>query len=292
VKGEAFSKIIRFGYIPVADFQAPQLPPLYGARIFHHDPQHWVHVVESPKRVRVVFGRETIADSKRVLLLREARALPIYYFPPNDVRSDLLIPSDHRTICPYKGEARYWSLKVGERLATDSVWTYPQPAAECAELGGFFSCEWRKMDAWYEEEEEVFVHARDPFKRIDVLQSSRHVQVIAAGETIADTRRPKLLLEPGHPIRYYIPREDVRTELLEQSATSTRCPYKGIASYWSARVGDQVLKDLVWSYQDTTPECPKIKDLLCLFNERVDAIDVDGERTAKPVTKWSRETNK
>ena len=269
-------------------FSAPQLPPLYGARIFPQDPQHWVHVVESPKLLRVVFDGATVADSKRVLLLREARCLPVYYFPPADVSMDLLTPSEHTTRCPYKGEARYWSVKVGDRIAGEVAWSYAKPPTECAEIRDYVSFEWRKMEAWYEEDEEVFVHARDPFKRIDVLQSSRHVEIVAAGEKVADTRRPRVLLEPGHPIRYYIPREDVWMERLEQSATSTRCPYKGIASYWSVRVGDKLLKDLVWSYQDPVPECPKVKGLLCFFNERVDAIYVDGERMPIPVTKWSQ----
>jgi uncharacterized protein (DUF427 family) len=113
------------------------------------------------------------------------------------------------------------------------------------------------------------------------------VEIVVGGEKVADTGRPMLLLEPGHPIRYYISREDARMERLERSATSTRCPYKGIACYWSVRVGDNFLRDLVWSYEDTTPECPKIKGLLCFFNERVDAIYVDGERMPRPVTKWS-----
>ncbi len=272
----------------MTDFQAPLLAPLYGARSFSADPAHWVHIVPSPKRLRVVFGDETVADSKRVVLLREARCLPIYYFPPADVRADLLMPSVHATRCPFKGEARYWSVKVGTKIATDAAWSYAEPAPECAEIQGYFAFQWPQMSAWYEEDEEVFVHARDPYKRIDVLQSSRHVQVFAAGEKVAATQRPSLLFETGHPVRYYIPREDVRMDLLEASATVTRCPYKGIACYWSVRVGDKFMKDLVWGYLNPIPECPKIKGLLCFFNERVDAIYVDGDPMPVPLTKWSR----
>jgi uncharacterized protein (DUF427 family) len=273
----------------MAEFTAPLLPPLYGARVFPADPEHWVQIVPSPKRVRVMFGGEAIADSKRVVLLREARSLPIYYFPPADVRMDLLVAGARAEHCPFKGAARYWSVVSGSKVAADAAWSYPEPTAQCVEIRDYWAFEWRKMDRWYEEEEEVFVHARDPFKRIEVLQSSRHVRVIAAGVMVADTRRSKLLIEPGHPIRYYIPRDDVHTALLEHSATSTRCPYKGVASYWSVRAGGRLLKDLVWSYEDPVVECPKIKGLLCFFNERVDAIYVDGEKMPVPTTKWSTE---
>ena len=95
------------------------------------------------------------------------------------------------------------------------------------------------MDAWYEEDEQVFVHPRGPYKRVDVLKSSRHVQVLVDGEKVADTRRPRLLFETGLPTRFYFPREDVRTEILIPSSTTTRCPYKGTASYYSVRIGDR-----------------------------------------------------
>jgi uncharacterized protein (DUF427 family) len=134
----------------------------------------------------------------------------------------------------------------------------------------------------------VFVHARDPHKRVDVVASSRYVRVVIAGETVAETRRPYLLFETGLPTRYYIPREDVRMDLLEPAGLQTRCPYKGIASYWSVRIGDHIAINGVWSYQETIPECPKIKDLLCFFNERVD-LYVDGELQARPQSMWSQQ---
>jgi uncharacterized protein (DUF427 family) len=160
------------------------------------------------------------------------------------------------------------------------------PASDLAALQNYVSFAWDKMDAWYEEEEEVFVHARDPHKRVDVLPSSRHVRVVIAGETVAETQQPHLLFETSLPTRYYIPREDVRMDLLEPASLKTRCPYKGIASYWSAKIGDHVVKNVVWSYPEPIPECPKIKGLLCFFNERVD-LYVDGELQPRPQTPWS-----
>ena len=252
------------------------------------DSEHWIHIVESPRHVRVIFGGETIANSKHVMLLREAKCLPVYYFPKEDVRMDLMVATETRTLCPYKGEASYWTVKTGDKAAEDAAWSYLEPSPESARIRSYMAFEWSKMDAWYEEDEEVFVHPRDPYKRVDVLQSSRHVRVVVGGETIADTRRPRLLFETNHPNRYYIPREDVRPELLQPSATSSRCPYKGVASYWLVRVGDKVFEDLAWSYLEPIPECPKIKGLLCFFQERGAAIYVDGEQVPIPKTRWSR----
>ena len=162
------------------------------------------------------------------------------------------------------------------------------PPPECAGIKSHTAFDWGKMDKWLEEEEEIFVHPRDPYKRVDMLQSSWHVRVLVGGETTAETRRPRLLFETNHPTRYYIPREDARMGLLEPSATTSRCPYKGVASYWSVRISDKLFPDLVWSYQEPIPECPKIKGLLCFFQERDAVIYVDGEQVPVPKTDWSR----
>ncbi|MBI2990886.1 MAG: DUF427 domain-containing protein [Deltaproteobacteria bacterium] len=250
--------------------------------------EHWVQIEESRRRVRVLFGGATIADSKHVMLLREAQCLPVYYFPQRDVHMDLMRPSSHTARCPYKGEASYWTLRVSGRAAENGAWSYFDPSTECAAIKNYVAFEWGKMDKWMEEEEEIFVHPRDPYKRVDVLLSSRHVRVLAGGETVAETRRPRLLIETNHPVRYYVPREDVRMELLEPSATKSRCPYKGVASYWSVRIGERLFPDLVWSYQEPIPECPKVQGLFCFFQEREAVIYVDGEQIPAPRTKWAR----
>ncbi len=257
--------------------------PLYG------DPGHWIHVVDSPRNVRVVFGGETIADSKRVKLLREAEVLPVYYFPAADVHTHWFVPGSRKLHCPYKGEAAYWSLEAPNRTAADATWSYLSPLADAAGIKDHFAFDWNKMDAWYEEDEEIFVHPRDPFKRVDAIKSRRHVRVIVDGETIADTRRPTLLFETNQPVRYYIPQEDVRMDLLVPSATRSRCPYKGPASYWSVKKGDQLFVDMAWGYMEPIPECPRIKGLLCFFHERGVEIDVDGQNIPAPQTKWARQ---
>jgi uncharacterized protein (DUF427 family) len=243
-------------------------------------------VEPTPRWVRVRFGGRLIADSRRALLLCQYGGrdqLPSYYFPREDVLMESLIPVLNGRAAP---EVTRYSVKVGDRVAANAAWMVTAPPASHAALGGHVSFDWARMDAWYEEEEEVFVHARDPHKRIDVLRSSRHVRVVVHGEPIADTRRPHLLFETGLPTRYYIPREDVKLERLEPTGLHTRCPYKGIASYWNVRAAGSVSRNLVWSYPEPIPECPAIKGLLCFFDEHAD-VYVDGQLQPRPQTPWS-----
>jgi len=256
---------------------------------FKTNPDYRVTLEHSPRRVRVKFNGETVADSTDAHLLFETRHVPVYYFPRADVRMDLMTPTDHHTFCPYKGTASYWSLKAGDRVAENAVWGYPDPFEEVAALKDFVAFYWNRVDAWYEEDEEIFVHARDPYKRVDVVQSSRPVRVIVGGETVAETRRARFLFETRLPTRYYIPPEDVRMDLLLPSDKTTACPYKGRARYYSVKVGDKLFEDLVWSYPDPIPECAKIEGYLCFFNEQVDEIRVDGMAVPRPLTPWSRD---
>jgi uncharacterized protein (DUF427 family) len=247
---------------------------------------HVLYLEESPKRVRVMFGGEVVADSRHAKLLHEAGLLPVYYFPMEDVRTDLLEESDHTTQCPFKGDASYWSVKAGDRVAENAVWGYPEPIDSCPPISGHVAFYWNKMDAWYEEEEQVFVHPKDPYHRVDVLDSSRHVRVTLNGEVVAETDRPVVLFETGLPPRYYILPEDVRGEALVESEKTTQCPYKGVASYYSVEAGGGREDDLVWYYPEPLPEVSKIGGRLCFFNEKVD-LQVDGEAQERPRTQWS-----
>ena len=158
-----------------------------------------------------------------------------------------------------------------------------------AAIKDFVAFYWDRVDHWYEEDEEIFVHPRDPYKRVDVVQSSRPVEVVLGGAVVAETRRARFLFETRLPTRYYIPPEDVRMELLVPSDKKTRCPYKGKARYWSAKMGDRLFEDIVWSYPEPIAECPKIKGYLCFYNEQVDEIRVDGKAVPRPVTPWSKD---
>ena len=250
-------------------------------------PPHPHELEPSPRWVRVRFAGQVVADSKRVLLLREPGRLPVYYFPLTDVRSEVLVPAAHTASCPHEGPARCWTVRTGDRAAEHAAWGYSDPPPDRPALRDHVAFEWAKMDAWFEEDDEVYVHARDPYKRIDVLHSSRHVRVVVAGVLVAETRRPSLLFETGLPTRYYLPKTDVRMDLLVPTETETRCPYKGVASYYSVRAGATVVEDVAWYYRHPIPECSKIENLVCFYNERVDALYVDGELQPRPRTRWS-----
>ena len=241
-----------------------------------------VNVLHSPKRVRVKFAGETVADSRQVLVLRSNHVLPVYYFPPHAVRQDLLQPSTHRGRDELGGDIVYRSLMVGSNHAENAAWSLPDPVHQTlAPLRDFIAFDWHAVDQWFEEDEEVFVHARDPYARIDTLHSTSHVEVWLDGATIADTRHPVLLFETHLPTRFYIPHSDVRLDRLIPSETQTRCPYKGIASYWSARRRDgSIVSDVAWEYRDPVPEIPKIRSLIAFYPDRVDEIRLDGERVS------------
>ncbi len=252
------------------------------------EPDYKILFEPSPRRVRVMFNGATVADTTNAHLLFETRHLPVYYFPRGDVRMDLLVPSDHRSFCPYKGTAAYWTIRAGGRASENAVWGYPEAFDEVAAIRDFVAFYWDRVDHWYEEDEEIFVHPRDPYKRVDVVASSRRVEVVLGGVTVADTRQARFLFETRLPTRYYIPPEDVRMDLLIPSDKVTACPYKGRARYWSARIGEAVFPDIVWSYPEPIAECPKIKGHLAFFNEQVDEIRVDGVALPRPITRWSR----
>ena len=151
------------------------------------------------------------------------------------------------------------------------------------DMEGRIAVDYYRLDRWREEEDEVVGHPRDPFKRVDTRRSSRHVRVTVGGALVADSKRPLMLFETGLPVRYYLPREDVRMDLLGPSDRHSLCAYKGRASYYSL-AGDD---DAVWFYPDPLPDNAAIKDHLAFWNERAD-IEVDGELLQRPVTKWSR----
>src|SRR5262245_48189057 len=197
------------------------------------DPGH--ELEPSPRWVRVRFGGEMVAASKRVLLLREPGRLPVHYFPAADVRHEALVRDGHTPPCPHEDAAVCWTVRVGDRTAQHAAWEYTDARPERHLLRDHVAFEWAKMDAWFEGDDEVYVHARDPYKRVDVLHSSRHVRVVVGGELVAETRRPSLLFETGLPTRYYLPKADVRMDRLVLTETETRCPYKGLASYYSVR---------------------------------------------------------
>lgn len=222
-----------------------------------------VLVEGSPRRVRVELACETVADSARVLLYLEPVRSPTYLFPVEDVRPGALVPTG----------ATAYAVRTGERRVEDAAWSVP-------ELSGFVAFRWDAMDAWYEEDVHVLGGVRNPYHRVDAIWSTRHVTVGLAGEVMAESHTPCLVFETGLPARYYLPRSDVRMDLLSPSQTRSVCQYKGVASYLFATVTGETHADVAWTYETPLAEQPKLARLVCFYPERVDAIEVDGEPAA------------
>jgi uncharacterized protein (DUF427 family) len=239
-------------------------------------PAHRLFQHPFPRRVRALFAGRTVLDSERGTLLHETGLLPQLYVPREDVAAGLLAPSGHRTHCPFKGDASYQSVRVGDRAAQDALWEYRDPLPDAEWLSGLVALYWDSMDAWFDEDEEVTGHLRDPYHRVDVRPASREVRVLAGGAEIAVTRQAMLLSETGLPNRYYVPWRDVRTEYLEPSATHTVCPYKGRASYRSLRVGDTHLPDAGWWYPEPLQDAARVAGHVCFVAEGVE-VRRDGE---------------
>lgn len=251
------------------------------------DPADRVIWEPSERWVRGTKGDVTVVDSRRPVLVWEpGRPVPLYAFPREDVRTDLLRETVRPATGRHAGATVFYDLEAGGGTVTEAAWTYPGE-----ELAGYIAFAWfgrEVLDHWSEEDEEIFVHPRDPHKRADALPSARHVQVGIEGTIVADTRSPVLLFETGLPVRYYLPREDVRLDLFTPSGHRTRCPYKGEATaYWSWSGGGDVPPDIAWSYPDPLPAVGAIGDRVAFYNEAVD-LTVDGERLERPASGFIR----
>lgn len=243
-------------------------------------PRNVLYIEEYPRRIRAVLAGETVLDTTRGKLLHETGHLPVLYAPVEDLREDALEATDHTTHCPFKGDASYYSVRVGDRVEENAVWHYPAPLEGATPITGYAAILWKTMDAWLEEEEPVVGHLRDPYHRVDVRAGARHVRVVAGGETVAETDQPKLLFETGLPVRFYIPPEDLRSDLLRPTDTTSICAYKGTASWWSLEVGGRHLEDVAFGYPEPNPEAQAIRGHVCFLGEGVETEveERDGER--------------
>ena len=233
--------------------------------------------------MRAYLGGELVADTIRPLLVWEVPHYPTYYFPLQDVRTELLRAEGEITHSPSRGDGETFTVEAGGRRGAGAALRYEQSPIE--ELREAIRLEWDAMDAWFEEDEEVYTHPRDPHTRIDILASSRLVRVQIDGVTIAESTSPRLLFETGLPVRYYLPKTHVRMDLLELSHTVTHCPYKGQAQTWSVRLRSSLHEDLAWSYPAPLAESQKIAGLIAFYNEKAD-IQVDGVQQDRPSTKF------
>jgi uncharacterized protein (DUF427 family) len=234
-----------------------------------------VRIERTAKRIRAFLGGRAIADTTRALLVWEVPYYPVYYFPREDVAAELK-PNGRTTHVPSRGDSVLYDVEG----VADAALAYPSSPIE--ELRDHVRLDWEAMDAWFEEDEEVYVHARDPYTRVDILPSSRRVRVEVDGVTVADSHNPRILFETGLPPRYYLPKTDVRLDLLTPTDTVTRCPYKGEAEYW--RVNGHA--DLAWSYRTPLEESQRVAGLISFYNEKVD-IYVNGVIQERPRSKFA-----
>lgn len=212
-------------------------------------PEHVVYVEPWPRRVRAVRDDGPIVDSERTVLVYESGRLPRYAFPKEDV----------------------------------TIEAAPEP-----EVDGYVHVPWSAAEHWFEEEQEIVVHPHDPYHRIEVLPSTRHVSVEIGSAAVADSTRPQILFETGLPPRYYLPTEDVRMDLLEPVAVKTGCAYKGFASYWDVVTDGERVPAAAWTYRDPLREGEPVRGLVCFFQERREIeVRVDGAPAEAPQTPWS-----
>lgn len=241
------------------------------------------HTAPVPRRIRGVKGDETLVDTTCALYVWEWPHYPQYYFPRADVKMDAFVEGD--VISTPQGDARRLELSapLGERRSAGRIIT----SSPLAGVGRTVRLEWNALDRWFEEDEEVFVHPRSPYKRVDALRSSRAVRVELNGVVLAEAQGCVMVFETGLPTRYYLDPTNVRFASLIDSPTRTQCPYKGMTGgYWSAQARDVHVRDVAWTYLFTTPAMTPIAGLVAFLNEKVD-IFVDGRLEERPVTHFS-----
>ena len=249
--------------------------------------QDAVRIEPSRKRVRAYLDGELVADTASPFLVWEIPYYPTYYVPAADVRAELIPAGPTAQAAAQaagRGDGEVLDVKAGSAFAPGAALRYPDSPLE--QLRDLVRLDWNAMSEWLEEDEPVYTHPRDPYKRVDILASSRNVRVEVDGITVAESRQPRVLFETGLPPRHYIPLTDLRMDMLRPSETVSHCPYKGSASYWSVDTGTSVHQDIVWIYRTPLPESQKVAGLACFYDEKVD-VYLDGELQAKPKTPFS-----
>jgi uncharacterized protein (DUF427 family) len=242
------------------------------------------HIEPVPRRIRAYLGGTAVLDTTRAVYVWEWPNYPQYYVPLADVDAAALV-DEQREEHLRRGTARRHGLRVGESVRAGAAHVYGEDAL--VGLRGMVRFEWDALDAWFEEDEQVFVHPRDPYSRVDALRSTRTVRVELEGVALAESSCPVLVFETGLPTRYYVDRTSVRFEHLQASDTVSSCPYKGRTSgYWSVRIGERLHEDLAWAYDFPTQALAPIAGLIAFYNEKLD-ISVDGQLLERPKTHFS-----
>ena len=241
------------------------------------------HVAPVPRRIRGVKNSETLLDSVCASYVWEWPHYPQYYVPKADVRLDAFVMG--AAVTTPQGEARHleFTSDGSEHRPAGRIIT----ASTLSGIEGTVRLEWSALDHWFEEDEEVFVHPRSPYKRVDAIRSNRPVRVEIDGVVLADAQTSVMVFETGLPTRYYVDPTSVHMRFLRPSAKRSQCPYKGITGgYWSVETNGTTVEDVAWSYLFTTAAMTPIAGLVAFLNEKVD-IFIGGELQARPVTHFS-----
>jgi uncharacterized protein (DUF427 family) len=233
-------------------------------------PKHRLLATPLPRRIRGELDGEVVIDTEGAFLLHETGLPPQLYVPLADVRADVLQRTDHATHCPFKGDASYRTIAVGDRVAENALWVYDDPLQPASWLDGYAGAYLGRLDRWLDEDEEVTAFP-DPYHRVDVRRTGRRVEVRARGEVVATTTDALLLSETALANRYYLPREAVSAELRGPTDTTSFCPYKGTATYWTLVLADgSELPDAVWTYEAPFTECAPIAGYVSFWGDEVE----------------------
>lgn len=235
-------------------------------------PQHKLLFSPFPRRIRALLAGQTVLDSERAMLLHESNIFPVLYVPVDDISMELFTKTDLTTHCPFKGDASYWTITVGDRIAENAAWGYEAPISGASWLRGYVAIESNRMDQWFDEDDEIFGHIRDPYHRVDARPTSRRYQVRIDGTIVADTTKAFVVSETGAPNRHYIPVDDIRTDGFTRSDTTTHCPHKGDSVYWShneSNTKDSITKDVAWSYPEPLEEATRVAGYWCFDGPNV-----------------------
>ena len=240
------------------------------------------HTAPVPRRIRAVLDGHVVVDTMSALYLWEWPHYPQYYIPVDDIDPAVLVDEQHEQKLR-RGTARRYALQIGEVLRPAALRIYGDDAT-VEGLAGRARFEWNSLDAWFEEDEQVFVHPRDPYTRVDALRSTRSVRIGLDGVTLAESSSPVLVFETGLLTRYYLNRTEVDFTHLAPTDSVSACPYKGTTSgYWTAEIGGTSYSDIAWVYDFPTLQLLPIAGLIAFYNEKVDTF-LDGRLLDRPVT--------
>jgi len=237
-----------------------------------------------PRRVRGMLGEEIVFDTTRAHYVWEHAFYPQFYIPVDDIHDGVLVSEEVKQHSP-RGEVELYSLHAGGEKRKHAAKVLRTSSIDA--LKDTVRFEWSALDAWYEEDERIFVHPRNPYVRVDALRSTRTVRVELEGVVLAESSSPVMVFETGLPTRYYLNPLEIDFSHLVPTTTVTSCPYKGMTSgYWSARIGEEVHPDVAWTYDFPTVQLQPIAGMIAFYNEKVDLV-VDGKLLERPTTHFS-----